>query len=201
MGTLGASDEQPVSLLRFGRHVRRMVRAGWGRGILATLGGAFLGNYFLLEPLYTIALEGDALPKVTVFCVVGIQISLLSGAMHAAQRRAEADAQARAPEREALPHPGCQLPRWLRLPFQSRTEMDAGGRRRPRVGRAFPHPDGGPRHCRLAAGPDHSASSAYVHRSAQRKRRRAREIGHRDRVYFCHALPLPRTGLGNTRWE
>jgi PAS domain S-box-containing protein len=67
---------------------------GRGPGIVATMLGAFLGNYFLLEPFQTFSLTRMDIGKVGQFFAVGILISWFSGEMYTARRRAEMDAAA-----------------------------------------------------------------------------------------------------------
>jgi signal transduction histidine kinase len=67
---------------------------GRGPGLLATVVGAIAANYFLLAPTGRFSNGPDDLVKTIVFFVVGGQISWLSGALHAAKRRAESDADA-----------------------------------------------------------------------------------------------------------
>src|SRR5688572_18448813 len=67
---------------------------GRGPGLLATIVGALAANYFLLAPTGRISDTPDAIVKTLVFVIVGGQISWLSGALYAAKRRAESDAQA-----------------------------------------------------------------------------------------------------------
>ena len=66
---------------------------GWGPGFVATVLGALLGNYFLLDPPLSFTLGGHDGIRMVLFVIVALQISWLSGAMHSARRRAEADAQ------------------------------------------------------------------------------------------------------------
>jgi signal transduction histidine kinase len=65
---------------------------GFGPGLLATMLGAALGNYFLIDPSLSFSLRGGEGVRTLLFLIVAVQISWLSGAMHSARRRAEADA-------------------------------------------------------------------------------------------------------------
>jgi signal transduction histidine kinase len=67
---------------------------GRGPGLLATVVGAIAANYFLLLPTGRFSNAPEDITKTVIFLVVGGQISWLSGALHAAIRRAESDAEA-----------------------------------------------------------------------------------------------------------
>jgi signal transduction histidine kinase len=64
---------------------------GFGPGVLSTLAGAALADYFLVKP-HGFSHSGDALTRVGLFVVVGTQISWLSGALHRARAKAEREA-------------------------------------------------------------------------------------------------------------
>lgn len=66
---------------------------GLGAGHLATVLSALLSNYFFLVPQYTIqsAIPTQSL-RLAAFVLEGVLISALVGALHAARRRAEANA-------------------------------------------------------------------------------------------------------------
>jgi len=67
---------------------------GFGPGLLATAAGAMIADYYLLEPRGMFSIASSDIAKFTVFAVVGVQISWLSGALRSAKNRAEADAHA-----------------------------------------------------------------------------------------------------------
>jgi signal transduction histidine kinase len=67
---------------------------GRGPGLLATFAGAAAADYFVLSPSGSFSNASADLAKVATFLVVGAQISWLSGALLAAKRRAESDAEA-----------------------------------------------------------------------------------------------------------
>lgn len=65
---------------------------GFRPGLLATFIGAVAGDYFLIEPAGQFSYTADDLSRVGLFFLAGAQISWLSGALHDARRRAEAEA-------------------------------------------------------------------------------------------------------------
>lgn len=67
---------------------------GRGPGLVATLACAAAANFFVLSPTGSFSNAPEDLTKMTVFLIVGAQISWLSGALLDAKRRAESDAQA-----------------------------------------------------------------------------------------------------------
>ena len=57
---------------------------GFGPGLLATLAGALAADYFLLTPVAYAATSESDVTRLTVFALVGVTISWLSGALSAA---------------------------------------------------------------------------------------------------------------------
>jgi signal transduction histidine kinase len=67
---------------------------GRGPGLVATILGAAAADYFLLEPVGDFYSSPTDLVRITVFVLVGLQISWLSGALRRARQLAEEDARA-----------------------------------------------------------------------------------------------------------
>ena len=67
---------------------------GRGPGMLATILGAVLADYFLLEPVGDFVSSSTDLIRVGVFVLIGTQISWLSGALRRARNVAQEDARA-----------------------------------------------------------------------------------------------------------
>jgi signal transduction histidine kinase len=67
---------------------------GRGPGIYATVLAVLLGNYFLLNPDNALDIDGTDAARLTAFALIGLQISILGGALFSAKRKAESDAQA-----------------------------------------------------------------------------------------------------------
>ena len=87
---------------------------GRGPGILATLTGAVVVNYFFLNPTDAFDFDASDYARLIAFLLVGLQISVLSGALLSAKRRAEADAQALR-QSEELYRVLAQLSEWGRV--------------------------------------------------------------------------------------
>jgi PAS domain S-box-containing protein len=162
---------------------------GRGPGILATVAGALLGNYFLLEPYQTISLRAQDISRVTLFLLVGLQISWLSGEMYNARRRAESDALAARRSEKLYRTLASNFPegfvglfdRDLRWTLVAGAGLAAAGLSRE-------HMEGRPILESLPPGfaPRMEALCRHVLTSPAK----FEELAHTDRVYFCHALPL-----------
>jgi PAS domain S-box-containing protein len=162
---------------------------GLGPGLVATFAGAFLTNYFLLEPLHVFSLGSENLGRMTVFVIVGVQISWLSGAMRTAQHRAEADAEAARRSEKlyrtlAANFPDgfvCLFDRELRWTLVAGAGLEAAGLAREQMeGRSIA--ESLPAQTALLVEP--MCLAAITGEAMQR------EIPHKERIYFCHALPL-----------
>jgi PAS domain S-box-containing protein len=163
---------------------------GLGPGLLSTAAGAALINFFLLEPLGQPSLTRDDVSRIVLFLAVSCQISWLSGAMHDARRRAEADAQsARRSERLyrmlASNFPDgfvCLFDEQMRWTLVAGAGLSTAGLSRQEMeGR----PIAETMSSEPAAAPVREMCAGAMNGSA-----RAREIVFRSRVYFTHALPL-----------
>jgi K+-sensing histidine kinase KdpD len=62
---------------------------GFRAGIVATVLGAFLSEYFFLRPLYSIAWSLQSIGRLSYFSGVAILICFLNSRLRAAQHRAE----------------------------------------------------------------------------------------------------------------
>ena len=161
---------------------------GLGPGLLATLAGAGLINAFFLSP-ETYWPTPDEMSRILLFLVVGSQISWLSGAMLSARQRAEADAQAARQSERLYRMLASNFPdgfvglfdEKLRWTLVAGAGLAAAGLMREQmegvpIAQTLPSEGGGAvqEMCLCAFGGTSSK----------------REIAHRDRVYFTHALPL-----------
>jgi len=162
---------------------------GLGPGLLVTVAGALLANYFLLSPDSAFSFTGENLVRGTVFLLVGAQISWLSGAMHAAQLRAEADAQAARRSEKLYRTLAANFPdgyvglfdRELCWTLVAGAGLTAAGLVREqmegrRISDTLPF--------------ETAAALVPLCEDAVNGKAVTREIDHGSLVYFCHALPL-----------
>lgn len=166
---------------------------GVGPGLMVTLVGAVLANYFLLQPVYGFSLSGDNLVRGIVFVLVGGQISWLSGMMHQARLRAETDAQAARRSEKlyrtlATNFPQgfvCLFDRDLRWTLVAGAGLEQAGLTRDQLeGRLIGD-----------SLPAETASELIsLCRCTKDGHASTREIGYRERIFFCHALPLSSDG-------
>jgi len=84
--------EQSPFILFWPAIIASSLYGGFGPGLLATALTAVLGAYFLLPPVYSVAIADPRIQlSVALFVVQGVVLSGLTGALRAARRRAEAD--------------------------------------------------------------------------------------------------------------
>jgi PAS domain S-box-containing protein len=162
---------------------------GFGPGMLSTIAGAILANYFLMDPSGEFSFDNSNVIRSVVFLLVGWQISWLSGAMHAAQLRAEADAHAARRSEKlyrtlAANFPDgfvCLFDRDLHWTLVAGAGLTAAGLVREQMeGRTI-----------AESLPTASADQVTpLCQSAVDGRSARAEINHGENVYFCHALPL-----------
>ena len=84
--------EQSPFMLFWAAIIGSSLYGGLGPGLVATALTAALGAYFLLPPIYSLAVADPRVQlSVVLFAVQGVVLSALTGALRAARRRAEAD--------------------------------------------------------------------------------------------------------------
>ena len=82
---LGSLPKPDIVLLFFAAVVVAAMHGGLGPGLCATTVAALSMNYFLLDPVRSLALDSADIPRVGIFVVSGLLVSLLSASRKRAQ--------------------------------------------------------------------------------------------------------------------
>lgn len=195
---------------------------GWGPGLLSTVVGAVLADYFLVRPAQ-FSHSPELLTRVLLFVAIGVQISWLSGALHRARAAAEREARAARASEQLYRSLADNLPDGAAFLFGPDMRIAvAGGEvlRTAAVGAAPPAApaagDGDGTDVPVSGGagaaafegqrlpdvfaPGARASLEPVYRAALEGRRAVEEVEHDAHVYLVHAIPLsfePESGAGD----
>jgi signal transduction histidine kinase len=162
---------------------------GCGPGLVATVLGAALGDYFLLGPVGSFFETATVVAKVILFLLVGGQISWLSGALFNAKVRAQSDA-ASARESEQLYRTLAQnFPHGAVFLVDARMRLVLAEGHALSVSRIVSAEIMG-RHLGQAFPRSLRASIGKVLRSASPGQPATGEISFGGRIYLLHLLPL-----------
>jgi signal transduction histidine kinase len=165
---------------------------GFGPGLLSTLAGAALADYFLVKP-QGFSHSSDALTRVGLFVSIGTQISWLSGALHRARAKAEREARLAREGERRYRSLAQNFPNGVVFLFTPNLEVRvAGGEALASATVGREGVEGRP--LQEVFAPEARATLEPLYRAALNGQRAAEEISHDSRVYLVQTVPVASEG-------